>query len=172
MKTDAEKKPPQPPAALILTTPEHLLAFGVGAGLAPRAPGTFGTLIALPFWLLLALLPPAAYAVAVGALFVFGCWLCGESARLLGVHDHPGIVFDEIVGFLVACAPLLALPLTEQPLWLLAAFVLFRLFDILKPWPIGALDRGLQGGLGIMLDDLLAGIFTAALLYGGIHWLH
>jgi phosphatidylglycerophosphatase A len=171
MKIASDKNVPAPPASLILTTPEHLLAFGFGAGLAPRAPGTAGTLVALPFWLLLSLLPPPAYAVTVTALFMLGCWLCGESARLLGVHDHPGIVFDEIVGFLAACTPLLLLPLAAQPLWLLAAFVLFRLFDILKPWPISALDRSLHGGLGIMLDDLLAGLFTAALLYAGIHWL-
>lgn len=166
-----DPKIPPPPAALILSTPEHLLAFGFGAGLAPKAPGTAGTLVALPFWLLLCQLPLAGYALAVGILFLAGCWVCGESARLLGVHDYGGIVFDEIVGFLVACAPLLAVPLSSQWPWLLAAFALFRFFDILKPWPIRALDKGVGGGFGIMLDDLLAGLYSAALLYAAGRWL-
>lgn len=155
---------PPPPAALILGTPEHFIAFGFGAGLAPRAPGTAGTLAAIPLWFLLALLPAPGYALALGLLFVFGCWVCGESARLLGVHDYGGIVFDEIVGFLIACAPLLALPWASQLLWLPLAFGLFRFFDIVKPWPIRALDRSVSGGLGIMLDDVVAGLFAAALL--------
>lgn len=163
-------KTPPPPAALILSTPEHLIAFGFGAGLAPRAPGTAGTLVGLPFWLLLSLLPVTAYGVSVGLLFVFGCWVCGESARLLGVHDYGGIVFDEIVGFLIACAPLLSMPLGSQALWLVAAFVLFRFFDILKPWPIRVLDRSVHGGLGIMLDDVIAGLFAAAVLEAAL-WL-
>lgn len=159
-----DHKTPPPPASLILSTPEHLIAFGFGAGLAPKAPGTAGTLVALPFWLLLSQLPVAAYGGAVALLFVFGCWVCGESARLLGVHDYGGIVFDEIVGFLIACAPLLTMPLGVQLPWLLAAFVLFRFFDIVKPWPIRALDRSVDGGLGIMLDDVIAGLFAAAVL--------
>lgn len=157
---------PKPPAELILSTPEHLVAFGFGAGLAPWAPGTFGTLVALPFWFVLSLLPPQIYALAVVALFVFGCWVCGASARLLGVHDYGGIVFDEIVGFLIACAPLLMMAPGLKILWLLAAFGLFRFFDILKPWPIRQLDATVEGGLGIMLDDVLAGIYSAAVLWG------
>ena len=156
---------PKPPARLILTTPEHLLAFGFGAGLAPKAPGTAGTVVGIPFFLLMMQLPLPLYAAATAALFVLGCWVCGESARLLGVHDYGGIVFDEIVGFLIAAAPLLiGFP---APLWLglLLAFGLFRLFDVWKPWPIRVLDARVHGGLGIMLDDVLAGVFSAAALY-------
>ncbi len=102
-------------------------------------------------------------------LFVFGCWVCGASSRLLQVHDYPGFVFDEIVGFLIACIPLL--PGLQGPTWhlafgLLAAFALFRLFDILKPWPIRLLDRHVHGGLGIMIDDALAGAVAAGCLWG------
>lgn len=160
---------PKPPARLILATPEHFLAYGFGAGLAPKAPGTFGTLVAVPLWLLLAACAPSltVYLGLCAALFVVGCWLCGESARLLGVHDAPGIVFDEIVGFFVTTIPLLGmawgLPLLG---WTLVAFVLFRCFDILKPWPIRWLDRHVHGGFGIMIDDLLAAGFAAACLYG------
>lgn len=164
---------PRPPRQLILTTPEHFLAFGFGAGLSPVAPGTVGTLVGIPVFLLLALLPPAAYLGAVALLFAFGCWVCGESARLLGVHDYGGIVFDEIVGFLVAVTPLVLLgpqPDMVHAAGILAAFLLFRLFDIAKPWPIRVLDRRVGGGLGIMLDDLLAGLAAALLLWAGLQY--
>ena len=160
---------PRPPARLVMTTPEHLLAFGFGAGLAPVAPGTFGTLVGIPFFFALAWLPIELYLAAVGVLFVFGCWVCGASARLLQVHDYPGFVFDEIVGFLIACVALmpgLGGPDWHPALGLLAAFLLFRVFDILKPWPISVLDRHVHGGLGIMLDDAVAGIAAAAVLWG------
>lgn len=160
-----QDKAPRPPARLILTTPEHLVAFGFGAGLSPQAPGTVGTLWGLVLWLPLQLFSPAAYATAVALLFVLGVWVCGRSARLLGLHDSPGIVFDEIVGFLVTAFPLLpALGLAASPAWLLAAFVAFRFFDIAKPWPIRRLDEAVHGGFGIMLDDLVAGLYGAALL--------
>lgn len=169
--TDLKRAIPKPPAELILTTPEHLIAFGFGAGLVPKAPGTFGTLVGLPFWFFLQFSTPEYYLVACGLLFVFGCWVCGESARLLGVHDYGGIVFDEIVGFLIACAPLLpALNLTQDStwLWLFAVFALFRFFDILKPWPIRWLDKHVRGGFGIMLDDVLAGIYSAICLLAAV----
>lgn len=159
---------PRPPARLILTTPEHFVAFGFGSGLAPVAPGTFGTLAGIPFWLLLMWLPLPAYLLVVLALFVFGCWVCGESARLLRVHDYGGIVFDEIVGLLVACLPMLLLDASLW--WTVVAFGLFRAFDILKPWPIRWLDARVEGGFGIMIDDLIAGVFSAAVLYLGL-WL-
>lgn len=162
---------PRPPRQLILGTPEHLIAFGFGAGLAPIAPGTVGTLVGLPFFLVLMWLPLAGYGLATLALFVFGCWVCGESARLLGVHDYGGIVFDEIVGFLIAAAPLLIWPSASPGGWalgLLAAFLLFRLFDIWKPWPIRLLDRHVHGGFGIMIDDALAGLFAALVLGLGL----
>lgn len=165
---------PRPPRQLILTTPEHLLAFGFGTGLSPVAPGTVGTLIGVLLFVPLSLLPPPLFAAAVALLFALGCWICGESARLLGVHDHGGIVLDEIVGYPIAAAPLLLFPALPLP-WLAggmaAAFVLFRLFDILKPWPIGALDRHVRGGFGIMLDDLVAALLAAVLLWAALRWL-
>lgn len=164
---------PRPPRQLILTTPEHLLAFGFGAGLSPVAPGTVGTLVGVLLFLPLSLLDLQLYAIATALLFVFGCWVCGESARLLGVHDYGGIVFDEIVGYLIATAPLLAFPQLSRLGYAAAmvlAFALFRLFDILKPWPIRALDRGVHGGVGIMLDDALAGAFAAVPLWALLHY--
>ena len=164
-----QDKAPRPPARLVLTTPEHLIAFGFGAGLSPQAPGTVGTLWGIPAWLLLMWLPPAAYLIVVALLFGFGVWVCGRSARMLGIHDSPGIVFDEIVGFLVTATPLLpALGLVSGPRWpwLLAAFAAFRAFDVFKPWPIKRLDASVHGGFGIMLDDLVAGFYGAAVLWG------
>lgn len=139
--------------------PVHLLAFGLGSGAAPRAPGTFGTLAAVPLFLLLQPLAPLPYLLLVGLLFLLGIWLCDRTSRDLGVHDHGGIVWDEWVGFLITMwmAP-------PGWYWLLAGFCLFRFFDILKPWPIGLLDRQVSGGLGIMLDDVLAGIYGFVLI--------
>ncbi len=143
-----------------LRDPGHFLALGFGAGLMPRAPGTFGTLAALPLWWLVAGLPLAAYLAVTLAAAVGGVWLCGRTARALGVHDHPAIVWDEVAGFLVTMT---AVP-GGWP-WLLAGFALFRLFDIWKPWPIRWLDARVTGGLGIVLDDFLAGALACALLH-------
>jgi phosphatidylglycerophosphatase A len=137
----------------------HLLAFGFGAGLFPKAPGTCGTLIAVPIVAVLMHFGWTVHLVCTLLAMGAGIWICGESARRLGVHDHPGIVWDEIVGFSVT---MLAVPPTWY--WLLAAFLLFRLFDIWKPWPIREADHRLHGGLGIMLDDVMAGVFAAAIL--------
>lgn len=144
----------------ILRDPVHLVAFGFGAGLSPYAPGTFGTIVGIPFVLLMAPLGLAAQLALVLAGFLVGIYVCGESARRLGVHDHGGIVWDEVVGYAIT---MLAVP--AEPLWLLAGFGLFRFFDIVKPWPIREADHSLKGGLGIMLDDVLAGIFAGAILY-------
>jgi phosphatidylglycerophosphatase A len=153
------------PARTVVTDPVHFLAFGFGAGLAPWAPGTCGTLVAVPIWLGLSGLGlPLRFAVVAAVCFA-GFWLCGESARRLGEHDHPGIVWDEIAGFLLT---MLAAP--EGWTWLVAGFCLFRLFDIWKPWPIRNLDRGLSGGTGIMLDDLVAGLFAAAVILAARQW--
>jgi len=143
----------------LLKNPLHLLALGLGSGCLPHAPGTFGTLVAIPLFLLLQPLAPWTYAGLILLLFVFGIYLCGHTARALGVHDHPGIVWDEIVGYLLTM-------FVAPPGWLpvVLGFVLFRLFDILKPWPIRAIDRQVHGGLGIMLDDVLAGVFAWACL--------
>ncbi len=143
-----------------LGNPRHLLAFGFGAGCSPRAPGTAGTLIGIAVYLPLARLDLSLYLLATAAVVAIGVWICGRTADDLEVHDHPGIVWDEIAGYLVTMA---ALPLHWG--WMLAGFVLFRLFDIWKPWPIGWLDRRVGGGLGIMLDDLVAGLFALAVLH-------
>ncbi|MDJ0711447.1 MAG: phosphatidylglycerophosphatase A [Woeseiaceae bacterium] len=146
-------------ARTVFTDPVHFLAFGFGTGLAPFAPGTFGSLPGvLLFWLTLDLGLYVQLGIAV-AMALIGIWLCGESARRIGVHDHGGIVWDEIVGMYVT---LLVAPLTLAG-WALA-FVAFRLFDIVKPWPIRDLDHSIQGGLGIMLDDLVAALYAALIL--------
>jgi phosphatidylglycerophosphatase A len=150
----AERVPPA-----LLRHPAGLLALGFGSGLVPVAPGTAGTLAALPLYLLAQGLALPAYIALVGALFLTGIPVCAWTARRLRVHDHPAIVWDEICGYLVT--------MTGAPRgwpWLLAGFVLFRLFDIAKPWPIRACDRRIGGGFGIMLDDLLAGLLAACLL--------
>lgn len=143
-----------------LLDPVHFLALGFGAGLAPRAPGTVGSAlgILLAWWLLP--LPFAWRAAIVVLAVAAGIWICGESARRLRVHDHPGIVLDEIVAVLFG-----ALVLPERSvLGLALLFVLFRIFDIAKPWPIRDVDHRLGGGLGIMLDDLIAAVFAASCL--------
>ncbi len=142
-----------PPA--LLRNPIHFLSLGFGSGLAPKAPGTFGTLAALPLWFALQYLPASSYIAVVVAAFALGVYLCGETAKALGVHDHGGIVWDEFVGLWIA---LFLLP-PGWP-WLLLGFALFRLFDIWKPWPIRVLDARVHGGLGIMIDDVLAGIYA------------
>jgi phosphatidylglycerophosphatase A len=143
----------------VLTDPVHFLAFGFGTGLAPIAPGTFGSLPGvLLAWLLLNAGLATQLSVAA-ALIVSGVWICGESARRIGVHDHGGIVWDEITAMYIT---LLVVPAT-LPAWILA-FVAFRAADIVKPWPIRDLDHRLRGGLGIMLDDLVAALYAAILL--------
>ncbi|MBL4583594.1 MAG: phosphatidylglycerophosphatase A [Pseudomonadales bacterium] len=136
-----------------------MLAFGFGSGLAPFAPGTAGTVAAIPLFLLLNMLPAELYLAACALTFVVGIPICGASAKALGVKDHSGIVWDEFVGFWVtmAFAP-------SGWIWLVLGFAFFRLFDIAKPWPISWVDRNVGGGFGIMLDDLLAGLLAAASL--------
>ncbi len=142
-----------------LKNPVHLLAFGFGSGLSPKAPGTVGTIAAIPLYGLLQLLPLSYYLAALLAAALLGIYLCGKTARDLQVHDHPGIVWDEFVGFWLT---MLAAP--AGWLWIVAGFLFFRLFDIWKPWPISWLDKSVEGGLGIMLDDILAGIYAAICL--------
>jgi phosphatidylglycerophosphatase A len=147
--------------------PANFFALGFGSGLAPMAPGTFGTLAAVPlYWFLLQGLPLPWLLAVIAVSFVVGIWLCDATAKDLGVHDHPGIVWDEFVGLWISC---IALP-AGWP-WLVAAFVLFRFFDILKPWPISWLDTRVPGGLGIMVDDVLAGIFALVLLQLAAMWI-
>jgi len=139
--------------------PHHWLAYGFGAGLSPRAPGTVGTALAIPLYLLLRPLPVSWYLATLAVLTLIGIWACGKTAREMHAHDPSAIVWDEVVGFVLA--------MTAAPpgwLWLLGGFFLFRFFDILKPWPIRELDQRVRGGLGVMLDDLLAGAITWVLL--------
>lgn len=146
-------------AELILTHPWSFVAFGFGSGLSPIAPGTVGTLVAIPIFLAASLLSPWLYTLTILALFIFGTIACSKAQIHLKVSDHSGIVFDEVVGFLVSMA------FTEPGLVSITeGFLLFRAFDILKPWPIRWLDRHVHGGLGVMLDDVVAGVFTALIL--------
>ena len=153
------KRYPAVAARQILTDPVHFLAFGFGSGLIRPAPGTWGTLMAVPLYLLIEPLTLWLYLTVVLVAFFAGVWLCDVSARQLGVHDHPGIVWDEFVGLWIT---LIAAP--AGWVWLLLGFLLFRLFDVIKPWPIRRVDRRVHGGLGIMLDDVIAGLFALALL--------
>jgi len=148
-------------AKLSLTNPIHFLALGFGTGLAPKAPGTFGTLAAFPLYYLMMDLSVTAYVLITLVITLIGFWLCEKTANDMAVHDHGAIVWDEIAGMLIT---LIAAPVS----WLavLVGFALFRLFDILKPWPISLLDRHVKGGFGIMIDDVLAGIFAAICLQG------
>ncbi|WP_434783490.1 phosphatidylglycerophosphatase A family protein [Mangrovimicrobium sediminis] len=147
-------------------SPAQLLAFGFGSGLSPRAPGTAGTVAAVPLYLLLAQLGLPGYSIALVLLTGLGVLVCHRASRELGVHDHPGIVWDEFVGYWIT---LWAMPVHWT--WMLVGFVLFRLFDIAKPWPISYLDRRVSGGAGIMLDDIVAGVFACACLHLLQGWL-
>lgn len=144
----------------------HMLAFGFGAGCSPKAPGTMGTLLAIGVYLPLSHLAPIWYASVLVLVVAVGIWICDQASRDLGVHDHPGIVWDEIAGYLLT---MFAAP--AGWLWIAVGFVLFRLFDIWKPWPIGWLDQRVPGGFGIMLDDLVAGAFAAVCLQLLALWL-
>ncbi|WP_409420789.1 phosphatidylglycerophosphatase A [Pseudaeromonas sp. ZJS20] len=135
--------------------PLHWLATGFGSGLAPVAPGTFGTLAAVPCYYLVSGWPLWAYLGLLLIGSVAGVWICQSATDAIGQEDHGGIVWDEFMGYGIT---MIAAP-AGWP-WLLAGFLLFRLFDILKPWPIGWVDRQVRGGLGIMLDDLLAGVMA------------
>jgi phosphatidylglycerophosphatase A len=157
----------KPDFRFLLSHPAHFIALGFGSGLAPKAPGTFGSLAALPlFWLLSqANLGQAAFGTVIVLGFGVGVWACAITGKNLGVADHGGIVWDEIVAMWLILA-LVPLGWAE---WL-AAFALFRFFDILKPWPIRQLDARLKNGLGVMLDDLLAAVY-ALVIFKGLQWL-
>jgi phosphatidylglycerophosphatase A len=144
---------------IVLGSPTGFLAFGFGSGLSPFAPGTMGTLVAIPFIFPLKSLGDPGFWIVLGFLFLLGIKLCWHVSRKLGVHDHAGIVWDEMVGYWISAA---FVPL-QWP-WLLAAFLLFRVFDILKPWPIRQIDKKVSGGFGIMIDDVVAALFTVIIL--------
>jgi len=154
-----------PSAKFVFTNPIHLLAFGFGSGLSPVAPGTFGTLAALPFWLLILILPFSLQLTVIAVAFVIGIYICDKTSHALKVHDHGGIVWDEFVGVWVT---LMFVP--EGWLGVVAGFLVFRFFDIVKPWPIKWLDSHVRGGFGIMVDDLIAGLLAGAVLLVVFSW--
>lgn len=142
-----------------MRSPTLVIAFGFGAGLTPIVPGTVGTLVALPLWWVISSFNLVGYLAVVAGAFLLGVWVCDRASVTLGVHDHSGIVFDEIVGYLLA---LVVVPAT---LWgVVFSFLVFRILDVLKPWPINWLDRNIEGGLGVMLDDLVAGFLTGLIV--------
>lgn len=149
----------KPTDKLSLANPVHFLALGFGSGLAPKAPGTFGTLAAIPVWWLLAQGGGLVYLLGTLLAIAIGPYVCGKAARDMGIHDHGSIVWDEVAGYLIT---MLLVPVSW--LWALVGFGLFRFFDILKPWPISWLDKKLAGGTGIMADDILAGVFAAIVM--------
>jgi phosphatidylglycerophosphatase A len=148
-----------PNVHFLLHRPAHFLALGFGTGLAPKAPGTFGTLIGLPLFAALMLLPESNHLIVIALLFLAGIPICQKAGDALGVSDHGSIVWDEIV------AMMLVLEFSPRTWpWWATAFVLFRLFDIWKPFPIRQCDARLKGGFGVMFDDLLAALYAIAIL--------
>lgn len=153
----------------ILSDPVLFLAFGFGSGLAKKAPGTLGTLAAVPVYWLFAQTNIFVYSLLTVAVTVAGIWICGIAAEKLGEHDFGGIVWDEIAGYLIT---MWLVPFTWQAM--VFGFLLFRIFDIIKPWPIKWVDQRVEGGFGIMLDDVLAGVFAGilVLLFIGLGWVN
>ena len=157
----------RPDWRFVLQRPAHFFAFGFGSGLAPVAPGTFGTLAAIPlYYLLVAVLPTMLLYSAIGVAALAGIRICDIAGRNLGVADHGGIVWDEIVAFWCV---LLWTPVSA--VWISAAFIVFRLFDIWKPFPINWFDATFKNGFGVMLDDGLAAVYTLLVLAGAKQWL-
>ena len=151
----------QPDFKFLLRHPAHYLALGFGSGLFPKAPGTAGSLLAIPLFLMI---PPAALTptlVTLGFLFLLGIWCCDITGKALGVADHGGIVWDEMVAMWLNLALM-----PRSFLWVSLSFILFRLFDIWKPFPIRQCDARLKGGFGVMFDDLLAALYALAILNG------
>ncbi len=140
----------------ICKRPSHFLAFGFGSGCMPFAPGTFGSLMALPFYYFLQYLSAPFYLAFIAITFFFGCWVSDVTGRDFGESDHSGIVIDEMVGMWIV---LFAIP--KGWMWLVVAFALFRLFDITKPYPIRQLEQRYNNGFGVMIDDVMAAIYAA-----------
>tara|TARA_Y100000817_G_C16664096_1_gene458526 strand:+ start:73 stop:549 length:477 start_codon:yes stop_codon:yes gene_type:complete len=144
----------------VLRHPLFLLAFGFGSGLTPKAPGTAGTMLAIPFHLIFINFPVWLHGTIIVLAFFLGIWICGKTSEYFGVHDHEGIVWDEFVGYWIT---MFLVPFNW--LWIILGFIVFRTLDILKPWPIKLIDTKVPGGLGIMLDDFIAGIMGATFLH-------
>ena len=156
MSTETSLKKISPDWGFVMRHPAHFIAFGFGSGLSPAAPGTVGTLLALPlFWWISPQLPAGQFLLLLVLLFIIGIWACEVTGKALGIHDHGGMVWDEIVAFMLV---LFFVP--DDLSWQASAFLLFRLFDIYKPQPIRYFDTTLQGGLGVMFDDILAAFYA------------
>lgn len=140
-------------ATKVWQDPVWFIAFGFGSGLLPKAPGTWGTLAAFPVYLLIASLTTGWYLFVALLLFLLGVWVSERVTQALKVQDYPGIVWDEVVGYLLTMT---AVPITLG--WMLTGFVLFRIFDIWKPQPIRYIDKHVKGGAGVMIDDVLAAL--------------
>jgi len=154
-----KSKPIPPVPRKVWWHPLYFIGFGFGSGAAPFAPGTFGTIMAIPFYLLLQSLSLSAYLIFIIAFIAASSWLCDYLSKRIHSHDHPGMCIDEFAGFFVTMihAP-------SGPGWIILGFLLFRLFDVWKPWPIRYLDRTVHGGFGMVLDDVVAGCFAFVLL--------
>ena len=157
LKSRGKSSPPVPEA--VWQNPLYFVAFGLGSGAMPFAPGTFGTLMAIPFYLLLRPLPLPFYLTFVFCFILASSWICERVSRDIQVHDHPGMCLDEFAGFFVTMinAP-------QGWPWVIAGFLLFRLFDIWKPWPIRFIDEKVHGGFGMIFDDVVAGIFGLVII--------
>ena len=146
----------RPNLRFMLRHPAHVIALGGGAGLAPVAPGTFGTLVAFPLhWVLASHLSEPLHAIVIAVLFLVGTWACGVTGRAMGIADHSGMVCDEIVAMMII---LFFIP--AGILWWGGAFLLFRIFDVLKPPPIRHVDQTIKGGFGVMFDDIIAALYA------------
>lgn len=157
IKSRKKSSPPVPKE--VWYHPLYFIAFGLGSGAMPIAPGTFGTLVAIPCYLLLRELPSAAYLIFTICFIIFSAWLCDYISKQTHTHDHPGMCIDEFAGFFVT---MLYAP-AGWP-WIVIGFALFRLFDILKPWPISYIDKNIHGGFGMVLDDVLAGLLSCFII--------
>lgn len=151
--------PRNPDVKLLFSHPVHFLSLGLGTGLSPKAPGTVGTLVGFPAYYAICHLPLAWQLGSIFILFILGIYFCDTTGKALGVADHGGIVWDEIVAMMLV---LTVTPMT--PVWWLIAFALFRLFDVWKPFPIKQLDANLKGGFGVMVDDILAAVYAMVVI--------
>jgi phosphatidylglycerophosphatase A len=149
--------PPIPPT--VWQKPSHFIAFGFGSGTIPIAPGTFGTLTAVPFYLALRTFPTSVYVMCVIVIMLGSMWLCQRVSDEINVADHQGMCLDEFVGFFVA---MIGAP--HGFFWIALGFILFRIFDIWKPWPIDYVDSHMHGGIGMILDDVCAGIYSLIIM--------
>ncbi|MFC3094774.1 phosphatidylglycerophosphatase A [Alteromonas sediminis] len=158
MDTETRKK-------LDLTHPMHFLAVGFGSGLAVKMPGTFGTLAALPLVWVASLFPDEIFIALTVLVCLAGIKICDQTAKDLGVHDHSAIVWDEFAGLFIT---FLLVPF--NPSTAIVGFLLFRFFDIVKPWPISLLDKKVKGGFGIMVDDIAAGVMACVVMHALLYF--